>query len=99
VAKILGRGGESAMSLTETLARELSPEPAVRAWLVRSWLSPPRIIDESLLAELAHAVGGRLGPEPRGRAWLRAELTTWARQRYRRVARLAAAAPGDGKRQ
>ena len=28
------------MSLIETLAAELSPAPAVRGWLIRSWLSP-----------------------------------------------------------
>jgi hypothetical protein len=89
VARILRRGGESGMPLIETLARELSSDPAVRAWLVRSWLSPPRIADKSLLADLVHAVEGRLCSEPRFRAWLRAEWTAWARQRYRRAARVA----------
>ena len=37
---------------------------------------------------------GRLAREPRFRAWLRAEWTAWARQRYRRVARLAEKAAG-----
>ena len=60
VAKILDRPGENAMTLMETLAREIAPEPSVRAWLVRSWLSPPRLIDDTLLTELARAVDGRL---------------------------------------
>jgi hypothetical protein len=45
-----------------------------------------------LLAEIARACDGRIADEPRLRAWLRAEWTAWARQRYRRVARLAAGA-------
>jgi hypothetical protein len=97
VAKYLRREGEHAMALTETLAAELAPDPAARAWLIRSWLSPGRSLDDKLLAELAGALDGRLCREPRFRAWLRAEWTAWARQRYRRVARWAegqhAAAP------
>ncbi len=89
VAKILGQPGETAMTLIETLAREIAPEPSVRAWLVRSWLSPKRLVDDTLLTELAQAVDGRLCREPRFRDWLRAEWTAWARQRYRRVVRLA----------
>jgi hypothetical protein len=94
VAKYLRRDGEKAMSLIQTLAAELAPEPAARAWLLRSWLSPARTVDDKLLGELAHAEEGRLGHEPRFRAWLREEWTAWARQRYRRVARLVAADPG-----
>jgi hypothetical protein len=90
VEKYLKREGESSMSLIATLAAELAPAPAVRAWLVRSWLSPPRPVDDSLLTELAQAADGRLRAEPRLRAWLRAEWTASARQRYRRVTRLAA---------
>jgi hypothetical protein len=89
VAKILAQPGEKAMTLIETLAREIAPEPPVRAWLVRSWLSPSRLVDDTLLTELAQAVEGRLCREPRFRAWLRAEWTAWARQRYRRVLRVA----------
>jgi hypothetical protein len=89
VTKMLGRHGEHAMSLVETLAGQLTTDPSVRAWLIRSWLTPPRPIDESLLNELVLAEQGRLGREPRFREWLRAEWTAWARQRYRRVARLA----------
>ena len=74
------------MSLIETLAGELSPRPAVRGWLIRSWLSPPRLVDETLLAEMAQAADGQLIHEPRFRSWLRAEWTASARQRYRRVA-------------
>jgi hypothetical protein len=90
IEKYLKREGESSMSLIETLAAELAPTPSVRAWLVRSWLSPPRSVDESLLTELAQAAEGRLCAEPRLRAWLRAEWTASARQRYRRITRLAA---------
>ena len=73
------------MTLIETLAREIAPEPAVRAWLVRSWLAPHRLIDDRFLTELTQAAEGRLCHEPRFRAWLRAEWTASARQRYRRV--------------
>jgi hypothetical protein len=93
VAKYLGREGESAMSMVETLAAELAPDASSRAWLVRSWLQPGRRVDEQLIHELAHADSGRLGREPRFRAWLEEEWTAWARQRYRRVARVAAADP------
>lgn len=93
VARILGRD-RNAMPLLETLAREIAPEADVRAWLVRSWLAPGRSVDGRLLAELAAAERGRLAREPRFRAWLRAEWTAWARQRYRRVARLSASDPG-----
>jgi hypothetical protein len=77
------------MPLIETLAAQLAPEADVRAWLLRSWLVPGRSVDGALLDELAAAVDGRLVREPRFRAWLRSEWTAWARQRYRRVARLA----------
>lgn len=79
------------MALIETLATEVATEPPARAWLLRSWLAPGRPVDESLLSELAQAAEGRLCREPRFRAWLREEWTAWARQRYRRVARWAAA--------
>jgi hypothetical protein len=89
VTKMLGRQGEHAMSLVETLAGQLATDPTVRSWLVRSWLAKPRLINEALLAEIASAADGRLGRELRFRDWLRAEWTAWARQRYRRVARLS----------
>jgi hypothetical protein len=88
VAKMMSGAGERGMSMVETLAGELATEPPVRAWLVRSWVSPQRLIDHAMLAELAGAAEGRLCHEPRFRDWLRAEWTAWARQRYRRVARL-----------
>jgi len=91
VDKLLKRGEEGA-ALLETLTVEIAPEADVRNWLLRSWLAPPRHVDGRLLAELAGATGGRLAREPRFRAWLRGEWTAWARQRYRRVARLAAGA-------
>jgi hypothetical protein len=86
------------MSLIQTLATEIAPEPAARAWLVRSWLSAPRTVDLTLLSELARAADGRLGREPRFRAWLRVEWTAWSRQRYRRVARVVASGPGPTAR-
>jgi hypothetical protein len=82
------------MSLVQTLAAELAPDPAARAWLLRSWLSPTRTIDENLLAELARAADGRLVREPRFRSWLQEEWTALARQRYRRVARIVASDAG-----
>jgi hypothetical protein len=93
VAKYLGREGERAMALIETLLTEVAPDPASRAWLLRSWLEPARPVDEFLLLDLAEAADGQLCREPRFRAWLREEWTAWARQRYRRVARWAAAQP------
>jgi hypothetical protein len=90
VAKLMTGAGEHGMSMVETLAGELATEPPIRAWLVRSWLAPARLIDDAMLEELARAEGGGLCREPRFRDWLRAEWTAWARQRARRVARLAA---------
>jgi hypothetical protein len=95
VTQYLSRKGQAAMSLVETLAHELAPDPAARAWLVRSWLAPARVVDDTLLGEIAQAADGRLGREPRFRAWMSAEWTASARQRYRRVARLAQAARSD----
>jgi hypothetical protein len=93
VAKYLGREGERAMALIETLAALIAPEAPERAWLVRSWLAPARPVDRALLSELTEAAGGRLCREARFRDWLREEWTAWARQRYRRVARWAASQP------
>jgi hypothetical protein len=75
--------------LLETLAEQVAPGPDERAWLLEVWARPTRPIDGALLDELAGAASGRLAREPRFRAWLRAEWTAWARQRYRRVARVA----------
>jgi hypothetical protein len=88
------RGGEEALTLVEDLAGQIAPDPAVRLALLQSWLRPRRQIDDALLAELSSAAEGRLAREPRFRSWLRAEWTAWARQRYRRVARLAST-PGS----
>ena len=98
VSRYLGRDGERAMALIETLSVEVAPAAPARAWLKRSWLSPARLVDQAFLAELSEAAGGELCREPRFRAWLREEWTAWARQRYRRVARWAgsgAGRPGD----
>ncbi len=91
IARLLARGGSDGVGLMETLAQEIAPDAAVRHELIRSWLAPPRVIDRGALAELIHLADGRLGVEPRFRAWLRAEWTVWARQRFRRVERLALA--------
>ncbi len=91
VAKILAGDGDRAMTLIETLAGQIAPEERLRSWLLRSWLTPTRPIDGAFLDELSKAEDGRLAREPRFRSWLRAEWTAWARQRYRRVARLARA--------
>lgn len=88
VARILEKE-VGAMPMLGTLAGQVAPGPGARAWLVRSWLSPSRTIDAAWLDELAAADDGRLAREPRFRAWLRGEWTAWARQRYRRVARLS----------
>jgi hypothetical protein len=99
VAKYLGREGERAMALIETLAALVAPEAPERAWLLRSWLAPARPVDQSLLLELTEAAGGRLCREGRFRAWLREEWTAWARQRYRRVARWAGSQPNRSGRE
>ena len=85
IEKILQQDASGA--LLDTLVEQVTPDASLRAWLVRSWLGPPRLFDGALLDELAGAEEGRLAREPRFRAWLRAEWTAWARQRYRRVAR------------
>jgi hypothetical protein len=92
IEKLQVRGGDRGLALAHDLAGQLAPDPELRFWLIQSWLRPRRLIDEALLTELAHAAGGKLVREPRFRSWLRGEWTAWARQRYRRVARLASAA-------
>lgn len=94
IAKILERRGDQAMTMIETLAGQLTTDPGARAWLVSSWLSPPRVTDVGVLEELIRAADGRLMREPRFRNWLRAEWTAWARQRYRRVLRVVASEHG-----
>lgn len=94
IARILERRGDQAMTMVETLTGQLATDPGARAWLLSSWLSPPRVTDPGVLEELARAVDGRLMREPRFRDWLRAEWTAWARQRYRRVLRVVAAEHG-----
>lgn len=88
VEKLQSRGGDRALAMVHDLAEQIAPDPEVRFSLVRSWLGPRRLVDRSVLLELSRAAGGRLVHEPRFRAWLRGEWTAWARQRYRRVARL-----------
>ncbi|WP_165064204.1 hypothetical protein [Paludisphaera rhizosphaerae] len=93
IEKLLERGGERGLALVETLMNQVAPDPGLRDWLARNWLKPRRDLDREVFAEIAGVDGGRLAREPRFRAWLRAEWTQWARQRYRWVARLAAASP------
>jgi hypothetical protein len=92
VERLQKRGGEDALTLVEDLAGQIAPDSAVRLALLQSWLRPRRQIDDALITELSSAGEGRLAREPRFRTWLRAEWTAWARQRYRRVARLASTA-------
>ena len=97
IERMQGRGGEKSLGLVEGLVGQIAPDPQERLWLRESWLKPGRVVDGSLLLELSQAAGGRLVREPRFRAWLRAEWTAWARQRYRRVARLAAGASSTAR--
>lgn len=90
VAKLLARPDQSGDELVLRLAESIVPDPSRRDALVRSWLEPPRPIDGALAIKLAALSEGSLLQEPRLRDWLRAEWTAWARQRFRRVARLAA---------
>jgi hypothetical protein len=92
VEKIRARGGERAEAMLADLAGQIAPDPGTKLALIQSWLRPRRLIDDAVLSELAGLVSGRLVDEPRFRSWLRAEWTAWARQRYRRVARLASGA-------
>ena len=89
--KLQSRGGESALAMVQDLAGQIAPDPEPRFWLVQSWLRPARPIDHAMLTELR---------KPPVAAWCaasvsrlaRGEWTAWARQRYRRVARLVAGA-------
>jgi hypothetical protein len=95
VAKLLARGGDRELGMVQDLASQIAADPAQRFWLGQSWLRPGRRVNGALLTELASAEEGRLVAEPRFRTWLRGEWTAWARQRYRRVARLVLA-PSPG---
>lgn len=75
--------------LLEALIDQLATDPEIRGWLASIWDHPEAPIDGDRLAEIAGAVKGRLAGEPRFREWLRGEWAAWARQRYRRVERLA----------
>jgi hypothetical protein len=92
VEKLQQREGDKGLRMIEDLAAQLAPDPELSFALVQSWLRPRRLINDSLLTELARTSAGRLVQEPRFRAWLRAEWVAWARQRYRRVARMVALA-------
>jgi len=89
VHKLLLVGGDRGLGMAQDLAGQLTPDAELRFWLIQSWLRPARPVDGAFLTELSRAAEGRLIREPRFRNWLRCEWTAWARQRYRRVARLA----------
>ena len=42
VAKLLARGGDRALAMVQDLAGQIAPDPALRFWLVQSWLRPGR---------------------------------------------------------
>ncbi|WZO99080.1 hypothetical protein EP7_000673 [Isosphaeraceae bacterium EP7] len=86
------RSKPNGAELVDLLAEQLTEDLPTREWLILNWDRPPRKVDPALLDELVNAVEGRLASEPRFRAWLRVEWTSWARQRYRRVARQASGA-------
>lgn len=75
--------------LRDQLAAQIAPDLDTRYWLLESWNETAATLDGEALDRLARAVDGKLASEPRFRAWLQAEWTSWARQRYRRVARQA----------
>jgi hypothetical protein len=75
--------------LIDSLLTQLTPDVSARRWLGVSWDRPPAPLDSASVRALASAEGGALLTAPRIRAWLRAEWAAWARQRFRRVARLA----------
>ena len=89
VLRMLSKDGEEGVQLVHELARQLVPDPGLRQGLLRNWLGAPRAVDLDVLAELCVLEEGRLVREPRFRTWLRVEWAAWARQRYRRVRRLA----------
>lgn len=81
-------------SLLDSLAEQVAPGLEARYWLLQSWERPARPLDAETFANINAAAGGRLAKDERFRAWLRADWVAWARQRYRWVARQAAAPPG-----
>jgi hypothetical protein len=78
-----------ARTLLWELAVQLTSTAARRDWLLAQFDRDAGCLDGSVLLPLAECDDGRLGFEPRFRTWLRAEWQAWARQRYRRAARLA----------
>ena len=52
VEKLQNRGGDRAIAMVHDLAGQIAPDPALRFWLVQSWLRPRRLFDQALLAEL-----------------------------------------------
>jgi hypothetical protein len=82
-------GDEEAASLLTTLLDELTPNPSAKSFLSQSAQSKAHPIDLDDLSAIAAALNSRPIQNPRLLTFLRAEWTAWARQRYRRVARLA----------
>jgi len=74
------RGFEYVVALVEQMAVDGDE----RYWLIHEFQQPAGLVD---LNRLEKAVDGRLKQSIRFRAWLRAEWSTWVRQRCRRVQR------------
>lgn len=86
------RASRDGDQLLEQLFQHLLSDPNARRWLKESSQQPAIPLDRDQVHGLARAADGRLVGESRFRDWLRAEWTAWARQRYRRAARLASGA-------
>jgi hypothetical protein len=80
----------SGPALVDALAAELAVDAGPARPLLEAWSEPPRAMGASELWAIAACDGGRIARGAVFRAWLTAEWTAWARQRFRRVARLAA---------
>jgi hypothetical protein len=83
------RSRDPSGALVDELAGQVATGLEARTWLLESWERPERPIDGLFLDELGRAADGLLAEGPRFRAWVAAEWSTWARQRFRRVAREA----------
>ena len=75
--------------LLAELAGQVCTTSASRDTLRAEFEGEAGLLDGDVLLRLAESDSGRLATEPRFRTWIRAEWLAWARQRYRRTARLA----------
>ena len=89
ISRLSRQEGNAGERLKDQLAAQIAPDLDTRYWLLESWNETIAPFDGEALDRLCRAVDGKLAAEPRFRAWLQAEWTSWARQRYRRVARQA----------